>query len=412
MNLARISIFVAISGLAVRAMAQDAAPSRMTILDRNLQRISAELERLAPSTIQYNDVTGRSRSIERSRVLAIFSNRGHSASLPSALSAGEGNNGIPGILKLTDGQVVPGFLVTSGSPGETVTWKSRRIGRFAIPLERASSILFADVAHDRTKPQRDMAILGNNDRFEGFIEGIGQQLTIEVDGKKNSLPIERVSWLALANPLQPGPLPLVYLSDGSVLTSSEFASTAPAGKNAASSTATAQWALASEGGTGVVDIDSIDAILFDSRAIVPLASIPFEKATGLDGRRWTPTPEVSSPDTAPLGLASITISGPAQVDWKLPAGSAKFGASLSLPPDAAAWGNASVIVLASGPAGTFREVAKADLTSEKPSADLVADVSDATSLRIEIKGKAYSDVQARVTLHQPVLTRKAEAPKP
>jgi len=397
--------------LAGTAFAQETAPVRMVILDRNLQRIPAELERLAPSTIQYTDSTGRSRSIERARVLAIFSARGHSVSLPSAVAAGEGGGGIPGILRLTDGQVVPGFLLTSDAPGENVTWRSRRIGQFAVPLERASSVLFAEVAHDTTKPQKDTAILGNNDRVEGFVEGIGKQLAIEVEGKKTSLPIERVAWIALANPLVPGALPLVYLNDGSVLTTSELASSTPPGKAATSATATAQWALASESGTGVVDLDGIDAILFDPRAIVPLASIAIDKSAGLDGRRWTPTPEVSAADAAPIGLASITISGPAQVNWKLPAGCTKFGTSASLPPDAAAWGNATVLVLAAGPSGTFKEVAKADLTADKPAAEIVADVTDAQSLRIEVKGKAYSDVQARVILQQPVLMRKPEPAK-
>jgi len=396
---------VVIALLAGTALAQEAGSRRMVILDRGLQRIPAELETLAPSTIQYTDVTGRTRSIERSRVLAVYSARGHSASLPSAIAAGEGGGGIPGVLRLTDGQVVPGFLVPADEPGESVSWRSRRIGQFSVPLDRTSSILFAEVAHDSAKPQRDSAILGNNDRVEGFVEGIGKQLAIEVDGKPNSIPIERVAWIALANPLEPGALPLVYLNDGSVLTTSELASASPSSKGATSATATAQWALASESGTGVVDIEAIDAILFDPRAIVPLASIPIAKAAGPAGRRWTPTPEVSAPETAPIGMASITISGPALVEWKLPAGSMKFGTTASLPPDAAAWGNATVLVSAAGPSGAFKEVAKVDLSAEKPAADIVADVTDGQTLRIEVKGKAYSDVQARVALHQPVVMR-------
>jgi hypothetical protein len=405
----RTAVVVAL--LAGTALAQDASPRRMVILDRNLQRIPAELEKLAPNTIQYTDASGRSRSIERSRVLAVYSARGHSASLPSAIASGEGGGGIPGVLRLTDGQVVPGFLVPADEPGESVAWRSRRIGPFSVPLDRASSMLFAEVTHDSVRPQRDTAILGNNDRVEGFVEGIGKQLVIEVEGKQSSIPIERVAWIALANPVEPGSLPLVFLNDGSVLTPSELSSAAPSSKGAPSATATAQWALASESGTGVVDIEAIDAILFDPRAIVPLGSIAIDKAIGLGGRRWTPTPEVSAPDSAPIGLASITISGPAQVEWKLPAGSTKFGASASLPPDAAAWGNATVLVFAGGPGGAFKEVAKVDLSAEKPTSEIVADVTGAQTLRIEVSGKAYSDVQARVALHLPVLMRSVESAK-
>lgn len=393
------------------SVAQDAAPRRMVILDRNLQRVPGGLDRLTSSTVQYTDASGRSRSIERSRVLAIYSARGHSASLPTAVAAGEGGGGIPGVLRLTDGQVIPGFLVTPEEPGEAVAWKSRRIGQFSIPLERASTISFAETAHATAVPQRDTAILGNNDRLEGFVEGIGKHLTIEVEGKKNSLPIERVTSISLANPLVPGSMPLVFLSDGSALTASDLASSPPSAKGAPSATATAQWALASESGIGVVDLEGIDAIVFEPRAIVPLGSIEIDKATGLDGRRWTPTPQISPSDTAPIGLSSIAISGPAQVDWKLPTGTTKFGASAQLPPDAQAWGNANVQVFAAGPSGTFKEVGKADLSADKPSVDIVADISDARTLRIQVQGKSYSDVQARIILQQPVLLRTPEPAK-
>lgn len=393
------------------SMAQDAAPRRMVILDRNLQRLPASLDRLTSSTVQYTDAGGRSRSIERSRVLAIYSARGHSASLPTAVAAGEGGGGIPGVLRLTDGQVLPGFLVTTDEPGEAIAWRSRRIGQFSIPLERALTMSFAETAHTISMPQRDTAILGNNDRIEGFVEGIGKHLAIEVAGQKTSIPIERVTSISLANPPAPGSMPLVFLSDGSALTASEFASSSPTAKGAPSATATAQWALASESGIGVVDLEGIDAIVFDPRAIVPLGSIDIDKAAGLDGRRWTPTPQSSPADSAPIGLSSITISGPAQVDWKLPAGTTKFGTSVLLPPDAQAWGNATVLVFASGPTGSFKEVAKADLSTEKPAADIVADITDARTLRVEVRAKAFSDVQARVILQQPVLMRTPEPAK-
>ena len=393
------------------SMAQDAAPRRMVILDRNLQRIPAGLDRLTSSTVQYTDAGGRSRSIERSRVLAIYSGRGHSASLPTAVAAGEGGGGIPGVLRLTDGQVIPGFLVTTDEPGEAIAWRSRRIGQFSIPLERAWTMSFAETAHAITMPQRDTAILGNSDRIEGFVEGIGKHLLIEAAGQKTSIPIERVTSIALANPPVPGSMPLVFLSDGSALTASEFASSPPNAKGAPNATATAQWTLASESGIGVVDLEGIDAIVFDPRAIVPLGSIDIEKAAGVDGRRWTPTPHVSPSETAPIGLSSITISGPAQVDWKLPAGTTKFGTSVQLPPDAQAWGNATVAVLAAGPTGMFKEVAKADLSAEKPAAEIVADLADARTLRLEVRGKSYADVQARVILQQPVLLRTPEPAK-
>lgn len=394
------------------ALAQDSSAARVVFLDRNLQRISGSLESFSANTLQYTDLTGRSRSIERARVLALFRPRGHTASMPSALSSSEGGGGVPGILRLTDGQVIPGFLVTTSGPGESISWRNRRIGQFSVPLENASSMALSDSVREEPSPSRDTAILANNDRLEGFIVSIGSQFVIEVDGKKNEIPIERVAQIEFANPRKPGVLPLVFLSDGSALAATDFASASPASKPATpSATTTAQWALASDGGTGLIDIDSIDSILFEPRALVPLASIPIERSSGLEGRRWTPTPQVSPAESAPLGLASITISGPAQVEWKLPEGSQKFGAAIMLPAGAAPWGNASVSILVADATGNFREVAKADLSAEKPSADVVADVSGGRALRIEVRSKAYSDVQSRVTLTEPVVLRKLDAPK-
>jgi len=59
----------------------------------------------------------------------------------------------------------------------------------------------------------------------------------------------------------------------------------------------------------------------------------------------------------------------------------------------------------------FKEVAKADLSAEKPAAEIVADLADARTLRLEVRGKSYADVQARVILQQPVLLRTPEPAK-
>lgn len=394
-------------------LAQDSAGARVVILDRNLQRIAGSLEGFSANTLQYTDLTGRSRSIERTRVLALFRAHGHTASVPSPLSASEGGGGVPGVLRLTDGQVVPGFLVTADNPGEALTWRSRRIGQFSVPLERASSLSLSDSVREESSPSRDTAILANHDRLEGFIVSIGKQFVIEVDRTKNEIPIERVAQIRFANPKQPGALPLVFLSDGSVLAATDFAANSPATKTSTpSATTTAQWALASDGGTGLIDIDSIDSILFEPRALIPLASIPIERSAGLEGRRWTPAPQISSADSSPLGLASIAISGPAQVEWNLPAGSHKFGAAIMLPPGATPWGNATVCVLVADAAGTFREVAKSDLSADKPSVEIVTDVTGDRVLRIEVRSRAYSDVQSRVTLSEPVILRKTDSSRP
>ncbi len=391
-------------GFGSTALAQDSAGSaRMIILDRNLTRIPGDIDQISPRTIQYTDGSSRSRSIDRPKVLAIFARKSHAPAPPSSLTV-DAQGGIPGVLRLTDGQIVPGYLDVSTAAGESIAWRSRRIGTFTLKLDRVSSLVFSDSPRPSAASKRDTLLLTNDDRVDGFVESIGKEVCIEADAGKTNIPIERIAAARFANPPVASSLPLVFLSDGSVLSAADIVST-PTPKGAPSAqlkTATVQWSLAADSGTGVVDLSSIDAILFEPGLVVPLASLAMASAEGLDGRRWTPTPAVANPDSSPIGLAPITISGPVRIDWKLPPNAKTFGVTIELPPDARPWGNASV-TLSAGRAGKFRDLGTRALATDKPSSDLTADITGEETLRIEVRGKSYADVQARVTLVQPVI---------
>ncbi|MBS0189173.1 MAG: hypothetical protein JSS51_13985 [Planctomycetes bacterium] len=397
------------------ARGQDAAP-KMVILDRNLARIPGDFERLTPTSVHYTDGAGRSRSIERAKVLAIYTPGSRNVpAIPSpSLTTADAAAEAPGILRLTDGQVIPGFLQAGGTKGESFAWRNTRTGTFELPLERAEFVQFAELTHRPPRPQRDTALLTNNDRVDGFLERLGSDLVIEVDKASQTIPVSRVMWVAFANPPALKTQPLVALTDGCVLAAAELGPVQPAGPKPTPSAAmpsgvTVKWALG-DAPALVIDVGSLDAVIFDPPAIVPLSSLAPPTVKGLDDRRWTPAPDIGDQGSSPVGLASITLAGPAQFDWKLPSNAAKFGTTLALPPGAVSWGNASVTVLVGGAGGQFREVGKADLSSDKPSQDLVVDVSGVQTLRIEVRGKAYGDVQAKVGLLQPMLTRAEKRP--
>lgn len=398
------------------ALAQDAGTPRMIILDRNLARMPADLEHIGSTSIQYLDASGRPRSIDRARAVAIYSRRTHAPSIPTAPTASspdaDTSDGLPGLLRLTDGQVVPGFILPGEKSSESVTWRSRRIGTFNIKLDRISSIALADsLALLPPATKHDLLLLTNDDRMEGFVESIGPEIAIDLNGSMTNIPIDRLSAARLANPLAPGLQPLIFLSDGTILAASEL--TAPAVPKGAPSpkSTTVLWSLASDSGTGVLDVASIDAVLFDPRVLIPLASLPIASSQGLDDRPWTPKPEIAPVETAPLGLASITISGPIQLEWKLPPGAKRFGAALELPPDARPWGNVSILISTAGRDGKFREALKKDLTSDAPTADAAFDLSGEGRLRLEVRGKTFSDVQARLRLLEPAILITPEPAK-
>lgn len=416
-SIAQACLGVAFVLTASSSVAQDAP--RMIILDRNLARTPANLEHIGPTSIQYLDASGRPRSIDRARAVAIYSRRTHAPSIPTAptptttpSSDADTSEGLPGLLRLTDGQVLPGFIVPGEKSSESVTWRSRRIGTFNIKLDRISSIALADsLALLPPATKHDLLLLTNDDRMEGFVESIGQEIAIDLNGSMTNIPIDRLSAARLANPLAPGVQPLVFLSDGTILAASEL--TAPAVPKGAPSpkSTTVLWSLASDSGTGVLDVASIDAVLFDPRVLLPLASLPIASSQGLDERPWTPKPEIAPVETSPLGLASITISGPIQLEWKLPPGTKRFGAALELPPDARPWGNVSILISAAGRDGKFREILKKDLTSDAPTADAAFDLSGEGTLRIEVRGKTFSDVQARLRLLEPAILIAPEPAK-
>ena len=299
---------VALACFGAASLAQD--HQQATILDRNLTKTPGTIEQITASAIHYSDPSGRPRSIDRSRVLAVYSRKVHGATVPTMGSAADRADGIAGVLRLSDGQIVPGFF-RPGSKPEMLGWSCRRLGQFSVPLDHVASILFLDSASSIVPSgKKDLVLLTNDDRVEGFIESIGADLNIDVNGVKSTFPVDRVAAARLANPYVQGGDELIYLSDGSVLAAAEIGSKIAGKPGAVEQSTPVRWALAADNGAASVEIGSIDAVVIDPKSFLPLSSVPCTLAEPGGTRTKETVIEIADPSVAPLGLAAVTIRGP------------------------------------------------------------------------------------------------------
>ncbi|HEX8875539.1 MAG TPA: hypothetical protein VF777_02240 [Phycisphaerales bacterium] len=396
MSIARTTTFALAALCLAHASRAADEPELYHFIDRDLVRVSGELIGVTDKAVQYRDSVGRSRSIDRSTLLAFYSRRHHGAAAPTSISIADNAGEVPGVLRLTDGQLVPGFLLTTVAHADSIAWRSRRVGPFNLPLDAVSAISFAD-SEPIEKSTSDVVLLTNADRMEGFVESIGGNLVMEVQGAKQTVPLERVASIRLAARQAAFAANLVALTDGSILAARSIAA------GPSPSALTVEWSLAGEGASGVLDLGAIDAVVFDPQSIRPLASCEIVRHEPLQARRWAPPPVVQPADQAPVGLASITIDGPAACEWRLPANASRLRATLSLPESARPWGNTTVAASLIPRSGTPTKPQAFELTTDKPETELSLDCTGMERVRLEVKGRGYDQVQARVVLLEPVL---------
>lgn len=387
----------AILSLVPRAHASD-EPERFHFIDRDLVRLSGELVGLTEKSVQYRDASGRTRSIDRAKLLALYSRHHHGAALPTSISVADTAGELPGVLRLGDGQVVPGFLITGGPGSDSIRWRSRRVGPFTAPLDAIRVIALNDSGLAIEKSSADVVLLTNADRLEGFVDSIGTELMFELKSGKQTIPLDRVASIRLASKPTTPASQLVSLTDGSVLAAKSIAST-----GGSANALTVTWSLAGDGSSGVLDLSAIDAIVFDPEALRPLAACELLKHEPLQSRRWAPEPAVQGIDEAPIGLASITIDGPAACEWRLPADAKRFRATIALPESARPWGNTTVLASVTPRSGAGTKPQSIELTTDKPEAELSLDCTGMERLRIEIMGRGYDQVQAKAVLLEPAI---------
>jgi hypothetical protein len=297
-----------------------------------------------------------------------------------------------GWLRLSDGQRFPGQALSGAPRGEGVlAWnQSSWLGRMEVKIDQIESVTFAG-APVPPHGESDVLLLVNGDRVEGFITAIGDPITLELSGDDGrtrvvELALERVAALRMVAPAQAPSGQRVWLADGTVFAARDV--------------------LLGEDGffrvDGVafcdeparrIEREGVAAVLFDPKALVPLAALAPRRVDGPAGRYVVPPPRALQ-DNAPLGVAAVEFRGPLAAQYVLPVGAAHFQADVQLPVLARTIGDCDVVVLDDG-----HEVFRARLNARHPSASIAVPLSGSI-LTIEVREGSSGPIQNRVVLNR------------
>ncbi|MDX9912839.1 MAG: hypothetical protein RBS39_13525 [Phycisphaerales bacterium] len=258
-------------------------------------------------------------------------------------------------IELVDGLRLPGLSGSNAiddAAGESLAWNTPSLGPIVLALSDVRRVILQpSVDADGTPrqndapPTSDRVSLTNGDVIEGFVARIGREVEIEdASGALRTIPTDRTSEIALANPGRSATGMVVWLAGGSVVQVERIGQDAAGdgrlvlpGAEASSESPTES--IASEIS---VPLPDLYAVVFDAARLVPLSTIRARAARAESGRRWTPSLRVSDAERAPLRLGDIEIPGPMSVEWPVPAGATRFATTVTLPRAMRVWGDCVV----------------------------------------------------------------------
>lgn len=333
------------------------------------------------------------------------------------------------MLTLTDGQRLLGRPEPMGAGGETLRFRSARLGELEVTLERIAAVERASVAGARPDASADVVRLANGDELRGFVVEMGPEIAIErADGSVAAFALDLVDSVTLANPPERSVRPLLALMTGEVIAGVPAAGTETAPRCVllvadllvsapVDETPTGPARPGSSSSEGLlahlcVDASEIRSLTLPGEAIQPLASIEPSKVVPGDTRRRTDPPRVEPASDARLA-PSIVFSGPMAVEWTLPeaAGAIAFDARLgptliaqTAPPGP--WADAVLRVSIRGRGGETTLVVQR-LDSASPTVRIAEALPGAgepgRTLVIELDAGAHGPIQDRLLLARPVL---------
>ncbi len=304
---------------------------------------------------------------------------------------------------LTDGQRVIG-RVPQAEGAEPAPAKDAplsletALGVVRLPLDVVGTIGVGRAPPSAPEPPRsDVVTLANGDLVTGFVESVGQTVTVQPEGTAAvTLPLERVAGIELANPREAPAGTRVWLADGSVLAVSGLAQSAGA-------LPTAQVAVLESAAT--TTLAHLEAVVFDASRLVGLGRLAPPAFVPSADRRWTRPPRVDQA-AAPLDTPDVHIPGPMTVEWDLPETAARLAGDAELARFTDGWGECTVtieVVPASGPATRlWSQRLEVSSAAGRFSVSLGAP-APGRRLRVIIESGQRGPIQDHVVLKRPLL---------
>jgi hypothetical protein len=221
-------------------------------------------------------------------------------------------------------------------------WRHARLGRIEVPLNVVASIQLKASPPPVSARDADLVELANGDRLEGFVTGISDSLLIEIEpeddaGQVRSLavPFANIASVTMVSPPRNREGTRVWLRDGTIFRVDSIRIGDDGFMRLAGpwiTDAAEPW-----------ELSDLAAVVFDSSAIIPLASLSPTRIDGPDSRYVTPGPVVVG-GCSPAGLCPIEITGPVAVRYSMSREATHFAAEAVLPRSAARFGDYELII--------------------------------------------------------------------
>lgn len=247
---------------------------------------------------------------------------------------------------MADGQRMPGALAgafTDPDGGMRIVWKHLGLGAIDAPLDRVAGLSLQGGAPIPVAKAADVIVLANGDRIEGVVERIGETFTIEQDGQRREIPVDRIASCAFVT--SPAPkLPVrVWQADGTVIDGTELR---PVGDLAF---ALAGPSLLSGRNLVVLSAEEMHGAEITGGGnlrIMPLAALAPVVQASADVQLATHAPMGPEPLDAnpPLDVAALEIRGPVRLVYEIPKGTERLVGQLSVRERLRPWAHAPVIV--------------------------------------------------------------------
>lgn len=361
------------------------------VIDRELRSSVVTWRGLDASGVSVVDAKGVAKVLPRASVLALVGPGGVDVGSRGAIDAidhmdagdeelPEGDRRRPakgtqrltaGVVELADGQRVVGVL-WSGEAGEVVRVRHEAFGVLEWPFDAVHRVVVGTIEPQpvRDEPAADTLVFANGDTIRGVAESLGTELRFaEGTGAAKGVTLDRVRELVLATPRQELAGTAVWLGDGSVLRVKSIE---------VDRLGQAVLTLASGDRTGSVPMGEVRGVAFEASRVSGWMGLKQLDGGLTDkGERRAVVRALRQP-LSPVGIVDFEVQGPGRVWWVLPAGAKRFAATLELPRRARVWGRPTVVIESGG-----REVTRAVLTPERPTAEISAEVKGDLVLRVE-----------------------------
>ena len=340
---------LAVAAWALGASSAHAAPEdRFLLIDRERGAIMVTSVVLEERELHFRDEHGAQRSRQTADLVGLL-----------RIDAGVRHRAA-GLLVMDDGQRMPGSLTgrTPSNP-DAFVWMHPWLGQVEASTDQVRQLVLdpSVPAPPDDGAMRDLLVLRNGDRFEGFLASVGDPFVIEVETASGprtlEIPMERVAAARLVTPARAPQGERGWFRDGTVMDVRERRM----GDDGYARIGTS-WV--SGGRVLQISAGEIAGVLFDPSAMVPLASLSPVSVSSSAPRFDVPAPQVLDPD-APLGSGPIELRGPVTVSYHLEERVRRLVAEAILPERARLWGDPILVVRNDG-----REVLRLSIDRTTP----------------------------------------------